>query len=285
MDSHTPMVNALGVFGWGVGGIEAATAMFGQPVGLPTPRVVGCRLVGAPPAGVMCTDIVLALTRFLRGSDVLAAVVEFCGPALEHLSLPDRATIANMAAEYGATMGFFPIDAETLRYLRQTGRPDGQIDLVERYAKAQGLWRADEPAFQTVLEFDLSAVEAVAGGAVAAGKPGRAARRAAALPHRLRGAWRGEAEAPPVAGDRAAVAARRHRHRVHRLLHQHGESVSDDRGRAARAQRGRQGAAREALGQDLVLAGLARGAGDADQGGRERRAGCARVPSRRASAA
>jgi aconitate hydratase len=159
MDSHTPMVNALGVFGWGVGGIEAATAMFGQPVGLLTPRVVGCRLIGTPQPGVMCTDIVLALTRYLRASDVLAAVVEFCGPALDHLSLPDRATIANMAAEYGATMGFFPVDAETLRYLRQTGRADEQIDLVERYTKAQGLWRGAEPAFQTLLEFDLASVE------------------------------------------------------------------------------------------------------------------------------
>jgi aconitate hydratase len=159
MDSHTPMVNALGVFGWGVGGIEAATAMFGQPVGLPTPRVVGCRLIGAPRPGVMCADIVLALTRFLRSADVLAAVVEYCGPALEHLSLPDRATIANMAAEYGATMGFFPIDGETLRYLRQTGRAPDHVDLVERYAKAQGLWRADEPAFQTVLEFDVGEVQ------------------------------------------------------------------------------------------------------------------------------
>jgi len=159
MDSHTPMVNGMGVFGWGVGGIEAATAMFGQPVGLPTRRVVGCRLVGAPAAGVMCTDIVLALTRFLRGADVLAAVVEFCGPALDRLSLPDRATIANMAAEYGATMGFFPVDGETLRYLRQTGRDAAQIDLVERYAKAQGMWREAEPAFQTMLEFDLASVE------------------------------------------------------------------------------------------------------------------------------
>ena len=160
MDSHTPMVNALGVFGWGVGGIEAATAMFGQPVGLPTPRVVGCRLTGAPRPGVMCTDIVLALTQFLRGSDVLAAVVEFCGPALDHLTLPDRATIANMAAEFGATMGFFPVDGETLRYLRQTGRALAQVDLVERYTKAQGLWRGEEPEFQTLLEFDISGVEA-----------------------------------------------------------------------------------------------------------------------------
>ena len=159
MDSHTPMVNGLGVFGWGVGGIEAATAIFGQPVGLPTPRVVGCRLVGAPRAGVMCTDIVLALTKFLRGSDVLAAVVEFCGPAIETLSLPDRATIANMAAEYGATMGFFPVDGETLRYLRQTGRDPAHVDLVERYMKAQGMWGDAEPAFQTMLEFDLGNVE------------------------------------------------------------------------------------------------------------------------------
>jgi aconitate hydratase len=159
MDSHTPMVNALGVFGWGVGGIEAATAMFGQPVGLPTPPVIGCRLTGEPGAGVMCTDIVLALTRFLRGADVVAAILEFCGPALDRLTLPDRATIANMAAEYGATMGFFPVDGETLRYLAQTGRSAEQIDLVERYTKAQGLWRAGEPVFQRLLEFDLSGVK------------------------------------------------------------------------------------------------------------------------------
>ncbi len=158
MDSHTPMVNGLGVFGWGVGGIEATTAMFGQPVSLPTPRVVGCRLTGRPPAGTMCTDIVLALTRFLRASDVLAAVVEFCGPALDHLALPDRATIANMAPEYGATMGFFPIDAETLRYLRQTGRAEAQVQLVQAYAEANLLWRGAEPAFETLLEFDLSQV-------------------------------------------------------------------------------------------------------------------------------
>ena len=198
MDSHTPMVNALGVFGWGVGGIEAATAMFGQPVGLPTPRVVGCRLIGRPQAGVMCTDIVLALTRFLRRPDVLANVVEFCGPALDYLSLPDRATIANMAAEYGATMGFFPVDAETLRYLHQTGRPAAQMDLVERYAKAQGMWRADEPAFQTVLEFDVGAVVPCLAG------PSRpeALVALADVPDRFRDAFvaRGtaDAKAPPV---------------------------------------------------------------------------------------
>ena len=198
MDSHTPMVNALGVFGWGVGGIEAATAMFGQPVGLPTPRVVGCRLVGTPRAGVMCTDIVLALTRFLRGSDVLAAVVEFCGPALDRLPLPDRATIANMAPEFGATMGFFPVDAETLRYLAQTGRPAAQIALVERYTKAQGLWRGDEPVFETVVEFDLGAVEPALAG------PSRPENLVAlaGVPERFRTAFAthgaGQASPPPV---------------------------------------------------------------------------------------
>ena len=198
MDSHTPMVNALGVFGWGVGGIEAATAMFGQPVGLPTPRVVGCRLVGTLRAGVMCTDIVLALTRFLRGSDVLAAVVEFCGPALDRLPLPDRATIANMAPEFGATMGFFPVDGETLRYLAQTGRAAAQIALVERYTKAQGLWRGDEPAFETVVEFDLGAVEPALAG------PSRPENLVAlaGVPERFRTAFAahgtGQASPPPV---------------------------------------------------------------------------------------
>ncbi len=198
MDSHTPMVNALGVFGWGVGGIEAATAMFGQPVGLPTPRVVGCRLVGEPRAGVMCTDIVLALTRFLRGSDVLAAVVEFCGPALDRLPLPDRATIANMAPEFGATMGFFPADAETLRYLAQTGRSAEQIAPVERYTRAQGLWRAGKPAFQTVVEIDLSTVEPALAG------PSRPENLVALakVPERFRTAFAAygaaQASAPPV---------------------------------------------------------------------------------------
>jgi aconitate hydratase len=201
MDSHTPMVNALGVFGWGVGGIEAATAMFGQPVGLPTPCVVGCRLIGAPRPGVMGTDIVLALTHFLRTADALAAIVEFCGPALERLTLPDRATIANMAVEYGATMGFFPIDGETLRYLRQTGRPAAQIDLVERYAKAQGIWRDcrdAEPAFQTLLEFDIGGVEPSLAG------PSRPENLVplSEAPQRFRDAYAdrgaGEAKAPPI---------------------------------------------------------------------------------------
>ena len=201
MDSHTPMVNALGVFGWGVGGIEATAAMFRQPVPLQVPRVVGCRLIGAPPVGVMCTDIVLTLTRFLRGADVLAAVVEFCGPALDHLTLPDRATIANMAPEYGATMGFFPVDAETLRYLRQTGRSDSQIALVERYTRAQGLWRGVEPGFERVLEFDLSTVQPALAG------PSRPENLVALsdVPQRFRTTYAalgaGDAASPDVADD------------------------------------------------------------------------------------
>ncbi len=161
MDSHTPMINGLGVFGWGVGGIEAATAMLGQPVSLLVPRVVGCRIVGRRRPGVLCTDIVLTLTQALRRHGVLAAVVEFCGPGLDTLSVGDRATIANMAAEYGATMGFFPWDQETIRYLRATARPESQVALVEAYARAQLLWRetGEEPAFEDLIEFDLGSVE------------------------------------------------------------------------------------------------------------------------------
>ncbi|HVZ10720.1 aconitate hydratase AcnA [Rhodopila sp.] len=159
MDSHTPMINGLGVFGWGVGGIEAATAMLGQPVSLLVPRVVGCRLIGARRPGVVCTDIVLSLTQVLRRYGVLAAIVEFCGPGLDSLSLPDRATIANMAAEYGATMGFFPWDAETIRYLARSGRPAEQVALAEAYAKTNLLWRSADPSFPEMLDFDLGSVE------------------------------------------------------------------------------------------------------------------------------
>ncbi len=162
MDSHTPMVNALGVFGWGVGGIEAASALVGQPVALLVPRIVGCRVSGTRRTGVMCTDIVLSLTRVLRAAGVLGAVVEFFGPGLDELSLPDRATIANMAAEYGATMGFFPVDHETVRYLAGTGRSDSQVALVEAYARAQRLWREKDgavPGFAQIVDFDLGTVQ------------------------------------------------------------------------------------------------------------------------------
>jgi aconitate hydratase len=165
MDSHTPMINALGVFGWGVGGLEAGAAMLGQPVSMVIPEVVGCRLSGELGPGATATDLVLSAVERLRAFGVVQKFVEFCGPGLDTLALPDRATLANMAPEYGATMGFCPIDGETLRYLEATGRKADQIALVEAYAKEQGLWRgtgaprADEPLYSDVVEIDLGAIE------------------------------------------------------------------------------------------------------------------------------
>ncbi len=161
MDSHTPMVNGLGVVGWGVGGLEAGTAMLGQPVSMQVPDVVGCRLVGALREGVTATDLVLSITKMLRDTGVVQKFVEFCGPALDALRMADRTTIANMAPEYGATMGFFPVDKETIAYLTGTGRENAQVALVEAYAKTQGLWRDSEtmePMFSDLVEFDLSTV-------------------------------------------------------------------------------------------------------------------------------
>jgi len=160
-DSHTTMVNGLGVLGWGVGGIEAEAVMLGQPIYLPAPEVVGFRLYGTPPEGVTATDLVLTVTQILRKVGVVDKFVEFFGPSLDHLSLPDRATIANMAPEYGATAALFPVDEETLRYLRLTGREADHVALVERYAKEQGLFwdPAAEPAFNQVVELDLGTLE------------------------------------------------------------------------------------------------------------------------------
>lgn len=161
-DSHTTMINGLGVLGWGVGGIEAEAAMLGQPVSMLIPEVVGFRLTGKLPEGVTATDLVLTVTQMLRKQGVVGKFVEFYGPGLDHLPLADRATIANMAPEYGATCGFFPVDQETLRYLELSGRDQDTIDLVEAYSKAQGMWRdsANEPEFTDALELDLSTVEA-----------------------------------------------------------------------------------------------------------------------------
>ncbi|HEU5097499.1 MAG TPA: aconitate hydratase AcnA, partial [Roseiflexaceae bacterium] len=161
-DSHTTMINGLGVLGWGVGGIEAEAVLLGQPLAMLTPAVVGVKLTGKLRAGATATDLVLAVTEMLRRQGVVGKFVEFCGAGLSNLSLADRATIANMAPEYGATCGFFPVDAETLRYLRGTGRSDELIALVEAYYKAQGLFRTDdmaEPIFNTLLELDLASVE------------------------------------------------------------------------------------------------------------------------------
>jgi aconitate hydratase len=161
-DSHTTMINGLGVLGWGVGGIEAEAAMLGQPVSMLIPEVVGFKLHGKLPAGTTATDLVLTVTEMLRKKKVVGKFVEFYGPGLSALSLADRATIANMAPEYGATMGFFPVDAETLNYLRLSGRSDAHVALVEAYTKAQGLFRTDatpDPVFTDSLELDLGTVE------------------------------------------------------------------------------------------------------------------------------
>jgi aconitate hydratase len=166
-DSHTTMINGLGVVGWGVGGIEAEAVMLGQPLYMLTPDVVGFRLSGSLREGVTATDLVLIVTQMLRKKGVVGKFVEFYGPGLDAMSLPDRATIANMAPEYGATMGFFPVDQETLQYMKRTGRTEEEVDLVERYYKEQGLFRtatSPEPAYSSTLSLDLATVEAAMAG-------------------------------------------------------------------------------------------------------------------------
>jgi aconitate hydratase len=160
-DSHTTMIDGLGVLAWGVGGIEAEAVMLGQPIYMLTPEVIGVRLTGRMPEGSTATDLVLVVTQLLRQKGVVGKFVEFFGPGLSSMTLADRATIANMCPEYGATVGYFPVDEETLRYLRQTGRPSDLIDLVEKYSKAQGLFRTDatpDPDFTDVVELDLGTV-------------------------------------------------------------------------------------------------------------------------------
>jgi aconitate hydratase len=161
-DSHTTMVNGLGVLGWGVGGIEAEAVLLGQPLYLLAPEVVGFRMYGELPAGATATDLVLTVTQILRKHGVVGRFVEFAGVGLSSLALADRATLANMSPEYGATAALFPVDEETLRYLRATGRDEARVDLVERYCKEQHLFRtdaADAPVFSEVLELDLATVE------------------------------------------------------------------------------------------------------------------------------
>jgi aconitate hydratase len=160
-DSHTTMINGLGVLGWGVGGIEAEAAMLGQPVSMLIPEVVGFKLTGAMAEGITATDLVLTATQMLRAKGVVGRFVEYYGPGLDALSLADRATLANMAPEYGATCGFFGIDEKTLDYMRLTGRDEAQLALTEAYAKAQGLWRfadAPDPVFTDTLELDMGSV-------------------------------------------------------------------------------------------------------------------------------
>ena len=162
-DSHTTMINGLGVVGWGVGGIEAEAVMLGQPIYMLMPEVVGFKVSGKLPEGSTATDLVLTVTQMLRKHGVVNKFVEFYGPGLDSMSLPDRATLANMAPEYGATMGFFPVDDETLKFLQRTGRTAAEVELVEKYYKAQGMFRtaeSPEPRFTSKLELDLSTVVA-----------------------------------------------------------------------------------------------------------------------------
>ena len=161
-DSHTTMINALGVLGWGVGGIEAEAVMLGQPIYMTPPQVIGVRLSGGLASGVTATDLVLTMTERLRQHGVVGKFIEFFGPGLGALTVADRGTISNMSPEFGATASTFPVDGETLRYLRDTGRTPEHVDLVERYTKEQGLFRTGdepEPVYTETLDFDLSAVE------------------------------------------------------------------------------------------------------------------------------
>ena len=186
-DSHTTMINGLGVLGWGVGGIEAEAAMLGQPVSMLVPQVVGFKLVGALREGATATDLVLTVTEQLRRKGVVGKFVEFYGDGLANLPLADRATIANMAPEYGATCGIFPIDAETIRYLELSGRPASLVRLVEAYARAQGLFHevgAPEAEYSDTLELDLATRRAQPGRPEAAAGPRPAARGEGLVPER-----------------------------------------------------------------------------------------------------
>ena len=198
-DSHTTMINGLGVVGWGVGGIEAEAIMLGQPLYMLAPDVVGLEFVGKLPAGATATDLVLKVTEMLRAEGVVDKFVEFFGPALAIMKVADRALVANMAPEYGATMGFFPIDEQTLAYLRETGRSEAEVELVERYAKEQQLFRsladADhlQPQYSKGLRLDLATIESSLAGPkrpqdrVPLGQMKRSFRQALRLPPKQRG--------------------------------------------------------------------------------------------------
>ncbi|MFO0783799.1 MAG: aconitase family protein [Phycisphaerales bacterium] len=185
-DSHTTMINGLGVVGWGVGGIEAEAVMLGQPIYMLIPEVVGVRVTGKLPEGTTATDLVLRVTEMLRAFGVVNKFVEFFGPGLAEMNIANRATIANMAPEYGATIGFFPVDERTLEYMRLSGRPEDLVRTVEAYCKANMLWRDDTAAIQysAVLDLDLSTIEPSLAGSSPPARPRGAALAAGGLaPH------------------------------------------------------------------------------------------------------
>ena len=270
------MVNGLGVLGYGVGGIEAEAVLLGQPLYQPMPHVVGVRLHGALPRGSTATDLVLVVTEMLRAHGVVGSFVEFAGDGLATLALADRTTISNMSPEFGATATLFPIDDETLTYLRLTGRSAERVALVERYAKEQGLWRepGDGPVFDELLELDLGERRAVGRRAAPPAGPGRAAGPAGQLPGGLPGdSAVGRDQGGPRPADRRGrhdrrdrQRRRRHRgrrhgrhrpprlgrHRGDHLLHQHLQPDGHGRGRPARPERRRARPARRPDGQDLA---------------------------------
>jgi len=253
-DSHTTMVNGLSVLGWGVGGIEAEAAMLGQPISMLIPEVIGFRLTGELRDGVTATDLVLTVTEMLRRAGVVGKFVEFFGTGLDNLPLEDRATIANMAPEYGATCGFFPIDKETLAYLKATGRKGWRLELVETYAKEQGLYRDDstpDPAFTKALRLD----QAPAGPRAARPRGGSLRRNARQGIRQGCRSWL----ARPGGGEEFRSRSWRRGDRGYHFLHQHLQSLGDDRSGASRQERGEAGLERQALGQDFARAGLAGG--------------------------
>jgi aconitate hydratase len=291
-DSHTTMINALGILGWGVGGIEAEAVMLGQPYYMLIPQVVGVKLTGELPEGATATDLVLTVTQMLRKKGVVDKFVEFYGPGLSSLTVEDRATIANMAPEYGATMGFFPVDQRTLEYLRFTGRHESLVRLVEAYCKENALFRTDEtpdPEYSDTLELDLSTVEPSLAGpkrphdrvplremqasfrkalytpireggfGLQPHEPSRVGRRVACGGHACR-AWAcGRARRAGRRGD--LPQARRCGHRGDYLLHEHLEPRSDGRGGAAGEESRRARAAGQAVGEDEPCARQPRGVG------------------------
>ena len=270
-DSHTTMINGLGVLGWGVGGIEAEAAMLGQPVTMLIPQVIGFKLTGSLPAGTTATDLVLTVTEILRKKGVVDKFVEFFGDGLKGLPLADRATIANMSPEFGSTCAIFPIDEETVRYLELTGRPKEQIALVEGYAKAQGMWRIDGAKaadYTDVVELDLDPCRARAGGPEASPGSSAAALRAKRVPQQLekngRGAGTEKSEghrqgSRNARGEEHRDQGRRRAHRGDHELHQHLESRGPCRGGFACPQGPGARARIQAMGENLPCARLARG--------------------------
>ncbi len=272
-DSHTTMINGLGVVGWGVGGIEAIAAMLGQPIEMLIPDVIGVRLTGTLPEGATPTDLTLTITQMLRKRGVVDKFVEFFGPGLQNLSLADRAMIANMSPEYGATMAYFPVDEQTLEYLRLTGRPEETVELVEAYYKAQRLFltgESPEPVYTDTLDLDLSTIVPSLAGPkrpqdrVALPEVKSNFEQALVTPkvkngYELSSEQLSQTAEVSVDGKAGTPGTRRGRHRGDHLLHQHFQPLRTDGGRAAGSKSGRKRPDGAALCQNQPGAGLAGG--------------------------